>query len=194
MLLRTNITRYGGIFTTAADITALGQSILKSSLLQPQATRAWLKPVTHTSNLLMSVGMPWEIHRMELPLSPATSRTRIVDLYTKNGALGAYASYLVLDPQHNMGYSILIAGSTPSRLSTLAVLADFLAANWIPAFEQAARSQAESNFAGTYVHDAPTVNSSLTITTQNDRPGLGVSNWTRNGLDMLELFGGSVKF
>src|SRR5688572_25599502 len=141
-----NIYRYGGIFSTAADLTRLGQSILNSSILNPSTTRAWLKPTTHTADLHMSVGMPWEIRRALLPLGHGG--TRVVDLYTKNGAFGLYSAMIVLSPDHGLGYVVLIAGSGGDSL--LGYLPDLLAETLLPAAESAARETSAARFAGIY--------------------------------------------
>src|SRR3569833_1962383 len=49
---------FGGMYSTAADLTTLGQSILSSSLLAPAVTRAWLKPRTHTAGRRGAGGGP----------------------------------------------------------------------------------------------------------------------------------------
>lgn len=184
----------GGMFSTAADLTTVGQSILTSSHLAPSLTRQWLKPVAHTADLHMSVGTPWEIYRMQLPLSPTTSAARIVDLYTKNGDLGAYSAVLALSPDHGMGWAIMLASRTPqtsTRNHEMAALADTIADALVPAFEAAAREQAEVDFAGTYVliDGATNVTTTMTIALDGGRPGMGVTSWTRSdGLDLLKNF------
>ncbi|KAI9730919.1 MAG: hypothetical protein M1818_007993 [Claussenomyces sp. TS43310] len=177
----------GGGYSTTADLATIGRSILRSTLLDPALTRKWMKPVTHTSSLQTSVGMPWEIQRMELPLTPSSDTTRIVDLYTKAGNLGAYAGYIVLDPDHDVGFSIFAAGK--SSVPQAAVLADLITATWIPAFESAAREQALRNYVGTYSASDLLLNSSITIGLSNDRPGLGIESWVSNGTDILKSYG-----
>ncbi|KPM42353.1 hypothetical protein AK830_g4180 [Neonectria ditissima] len=136
---------YGGMFSTAADLTTLAQSILRSRILPDHTTRAWLKPLSHTSELQMSVGMPWEIRRLTLPISPKSKQTRVVDLYTKNGMLGAYSSLFVLSPDHDFGFVILLAGES-SGLDMLSLLPSLVTQTMIPAIEEAARRKAKSRF------------------------------------------------
>ncbi|RGP63530.1 beta-lactamaselike 1 [Fusarium sporotrichioides] len=164
---------YGGMFSTIADLTRLGQSILKSSILEPATTRSWLKPITHTADVYMSVGMPWEIRRMNLPLGGGR---RVVDLYTKNGALGLYTAIIVLSPDHEIGYVALIAGS--ERNGLLAYLPELLAETLLPAAEDAARETAASRFAGTFKGPE----SHMTVTMDDT---LVVSNWTRGDVDII---------
>ncbi|KAK7420246.1 hypothetical protein QQX98_002901 [Neonectria punicea] len=174
---------YGGMFSTAADLTTLGQSILRSTILPDNVTRAWLKPLSHTSELQMSVGMPWEIRRMLLPISPASNQTRVVDLYTKNGMLGAYSSLFVLSPDHDFGFVLLLAGES-SGLDLLSVLPGLVTQTMLLALEEAARSKAKSRFAGEY--ESP--HGKLVIGVDDALPGLAVRNWTRGAVDVLQTF------
>ena len=177
---------FGGMYSTAADIASMGRSILNSALLSSNLTRAWMKPVTHTSDLHLSVGMPWEIIRRELPLSSQTNNTRIIDLYTKDGSWGDYGSYFVLDSDHGIGFVILAAGSSP--LPQALNLAGLAADTWVLALEEAAREQAMMNFAGRYISEDPALNSSITIALQDSLPGLGITNWISNNTDFIEAY------
>jgi hypothetical protein len=175
------------MYSTATDLATIGRSILCSTLLEPAMTRKWMKPLTHTSSLHASVGMPWEIQRMELPVTDGCNTTRVVDLYTKSGDIGAYGGYIVLDPDHDIGFSVFSAGL--SSVSQSLVLADLITATWIPAFEAAAREQAQTNYAGTYSAADSQLNSSISIGLSQDRPGLGIESWISNGTDMLKDYG-----
>ncbi|EXK26179.1 hypothetical protein FOMG_17222 [Fusarium oxysporum f. sp. melonis 26406] len=167
---------YGGMFSTAADLTRLGQSILNSSILSPSETRSWMKPITHTADVHMSVGMPWEIRRTYIPLG--RSGARVVDLYTKNGAIGLYTAIFVLSPDHEIGYVALIAGANRSYL--LSYLPDLLAQTLLPAAENAARDTAVKRFAGTFKGPK----SQLTVTMDDT---LVVRNWTRGDVDVIAM-------
>ncbi len=193
--------RFGGMFSTGADLTTLGQAILSSSILPSAVSRQWLKPITHTSDPYMSVGMPWEIHRMEVDLPvPSCSGTvvskpftRLVDLYTKNGELGSYTTQFVLSPDHGLGFALLIAsppsttGASNEKLVELVEISEVVTEALVPAFEAASREQAVQNFAGTYVW---TENSTMALTLAADdgRPGLGVRNWTMGSLNVLQVY------
>ena len=177
----------GGILSTTSDLTALGQSILQSKLLSPAATRAWMKPMTHTSDLQSSVGAPWEISRLQIPVSNATNVSRIVDLYTKSGDIGTYSGLLAVDIDHNIGFSILTAGSNASTQRN--VLESLIATTWVPALEDAAREEALRSLVGTYSSGNASDNSSITLALDDDRPGLGISSWTSSDVDMLAAIG-----
>jgi CubicO group peptidase (beta-lactamase class C family) len=54
----------GGYFSSQADYTKLGQSLLSASLLSPETIRAWMKLDTLTSSAVGAFGKPWEIFRI----------------------------------------------------------------------------------------------------------------------------------
>ncbi|KAK2676807.1 Beta-lactamase-related [Fusarium oxysporum f. sp. vasinfectum] len=143
----------------AADLTRLGQSILNSSILSPSETRSWMKPITHTADVHMSVA-------------------RVVDLYTKNGAIGLYTAIFVLSPDHKIGYVALIAGA--NRAYLLSYLPDLLAQTLLPAAENAARDTAVKRFAGTFKGPK----SQLTVTMDDT---LVIRNWTRGDVDVIAM-------
>ncbi|KAF5577067.1 beta-lactamase-like 1 [Fusarium pseudoanthophilum] len=167
---------YGGMFSTAADLTRLGQSILNSSVLSPSETRSWMKPIAHTADIHMSVGMPWEIRRTYIPLG--RSGTRVVDLYTKNGAIGLYTAIIVLSPEHDIGYVALMAGT--NRAYLLSYLPDLIAEALLPAAETAARDNSVKRFAGTFKGPK----SQLTVAMEDT---LMVRNWTRGGVGVMAM-------
>ncbi|PNP80895.1 hypothetical protein FNYG_05710 [Fusarium nygamai] len=167
---------YGGMFSTAADLTRLGQSILNSSILSPSETRSWMKPIAHTADIHMSVGMPWEIRRTYIPLG--RSGTRVVDLYTKNGAIGLYTAIIVLSPEHEIGYVALMAGT--NRAYLLSYLPDLIAQALLPAAEGAARDNTVKRFVGTFKGPK----SQLTVAMDDT---LMVRNWTRGGVDVMAM-------
>ncbi|KAH7130307.1 beta-lactamase/transpeptidase-like protein, partial [Dendryphion nanum] len=103
----------GSAFSSTSDLSAIGRSILSSSLLHPNTTRAWLKPTSFTSSLIGAVGRPWEIFRASLD----PENNRVVDLYTKGGNIGVYASLLALIPDFNVGFAVQAAslqGANPT--------------------------------------------------------------------------------
>jgi hypothetical protein len=71
-----------------------------------------MKPRGHTSTLTYSVGAPWEISCMTIPVTAGSNRTRVTDLYAKGGGNPPYGAVLALSPEHGIGFSILVAGET----------------------------------------------------------------------------------
>lgn len=172
-------TSAGNMFSSVADISSLGRSILRSDILPPTLTRRWLKPASMSSELVAGVGYPWGVRRIAVPYA---NGKRTVDAYNKAGRIGYYSSLLVLLPDYDVGFSILLAGaSIPGNANFN--LADLVGAQLVPALEAAAREQADAKFAGEY-YSSPALNSSLRLTTQPDRPGLGIEGWVSNGTDM----------
>lgn len=170
----------GGIYSNAADFRTLGLSILHSKLLSPATTRAWMKPRAHSASLTISIGAPWEIYRLALPVSQHSTRTRVSDLYTKGGGNSGYTAIFALSPDHQLGYSVMVAGAGalgdrwPLRAAAGQVL--------VAAAEDAAWENAEANFAGTFSDEA---GSNLTLTVDKDLPGLGLKTLFIDGLDLL---------
>ena len=176
----------GNAYQSIGDLARLGQSILASSLLPESTTRSWLKPATHSNTLYGSVGKAWEIVRIGLPLSTGTTATRVVDLYSKAGGIGAYGGLLMLSPDHDIGFAILAAGPSPGFPGQVPVLTELALDTWMPAAEAAAREEARSKFAGKY--GGPN-NSSVTLALDPARPGLVIQSWFLNGLDLLQILG-----
>ncbi|KAK4040945.1 beta-lactamase/transpeptidase-like protein [Parachaetomium inaequale] len=117
-----------GYYSSPNDLTKLGRSILRSALLPRATTRHWLKPVTHTTRAAFSLGRPWEIFRLAVPVSTSpslSSTTRVVDTYTKRGNIGGYQTLLALSPDHG----------------TYSSLKEKLDGVWLAAAEQAGREE-----------------------------------------------------
>lgn len=183
----------GGLFSTINDLAKLGVGILNSTLLKPEDTRKWMKPITHTASLSYSVGAPWEIIRYVHP-----STKKVTDLYTKLGDAGYRGGCIILIPDYNAGFNILAASTNETLRSsaTLAIL-DKVAAAIIPAFEAQAAAEAARKIVGTYFSTDPSLNSSVTIslnesTVEGTSSGLSVSSWISNSTDVLatDLFDG----
>ncbi|KAF4637989.1 hypothetical protein G7Y89_g82 [Cudoniella acicularis] len=179
-------TAVGGSWSSPADLTKIGRSILSSSLLKLSLTRRWMKPRIFVSDPSTAVGAPWEIHRLQLPSS--LENGRIVDLYCKAGDFAGYSSVMILAPDWNVGVTLLAAGETTTF--NLALLGGVVSDVFLPSIEAAAREEADAIFAGTYAYssnnsDTSTLNSSITLTTSSSSPGLIISSWISNGTNFL---------
>ena len=167
------------MYSSLKDMITFGKSILSSTLLSTAQTRRWLKPRTHTSSLLLSVGAPWEIVR-----APTLNSRLVTDLYTKGGNYGLYGSLLVLSPDYGFGFVLLGAadeGVDPH------VFADVVADILLPALEKAAREQAQTAFAGSYQSSDIALNSSIIISANGDALGMSIDSFISNGTDFLQL-------
>ncbi|KFA68352.1 hypothetical protein S40285_02513 [Stachybotrys chlorohalonatus IBT 40285] len=175
----------GGLYGHAADLRKVGLSILNSELLSPATISQWMRPLSGTGSLAELVGAPWEISRLMIPVSPGSNRTRISDLYTKAGGNGDYTAIFALSPDHGIGFSILVAGSTatPARWP----IRDAVGTTFIPAFEAAAFENAVQNVAGTFVGEQPGTN--LTLTVDDDKPGVGLESYYLDGVESSGLLG-----
>ncbi|KAH8732061.1 beta-lactamase/transpeptidase-like protein [Phaeosphaeriaceae sp. PMI808] len=175
----------GNMYSSASDLSTFGRAILSSKLIKPALTRRWLNPTTFSADLLASIGAPWGIRRIQLAKDTQPHRT--LSVFTKAGTFRKYTSFITLLRDFNLGFTIMMAG-TPAINNFLG--ADLLGASLIPAYDAVARDEADKLFSGTYValKNGTTGNaSSLTISADAKKPGLGIGLWTNNGMDMLEL-------
>ena len=63
---------------------------------------------------------------------------RNTDLYTKSGDIGAYSAYLILSPDHGVGFTVLVnSASTIGATAVARRLADALVSEVSPAVEEA---------------------------------------------------------
>lgn len=190
----------GGYFSTLADLTTLGRSILSSTILPPRTTRQWLKPLTHTSGLTFSLGSPWEILREAVPVVPDShlvdkrtddkpaEKTRIVDIFTKQGGGGPYTSIVAISPDHEIGLSLITAGTV--TIDTFIALRQLFVDVWVPAAEQAARDQADAGFVGVYELEAAgdgEGENRAEIALLENEPAICLTELVSNGTDMLEV-------
>ncbi|KAF2679526.1 beta-lactamase/transpeptidase-like protein, partial [Lentithecium fluviatile CBS 122367] len=167
----------GGLYASTNDLTRIGRSILNSTLLDGNITRAWLKPTSYTSSIYGNVGRPWEIFRAA-DIGPSK---RLVDLYTKGGDLGPYHTNLALVPDYGIGFALAVGG-----VGSHIWLDNLIVGVLFPALEAAAREQADVAYAGTYTATNG-LNSTLVLETDSTLPGLGISRWISNGTDMLSV-------
>ncbi|KAI8945587.1 beta-lactamase/transpeptidase-like protein [Xylaria longipes] len=167
----------GGMYSNTKDLLSFGVGILQNLILDPVATREWMKPVTSTSSPGLQLGGPWEILRSDT----VTKDGRLIEYYTKSGNLGSYNNVICLIPDYDLVITILSGGGESSSDMIDYFLTGIVTAI-LPGIEDASKTQAESSFGGTY-SDAAT-NSGLTLSL-DDGPGLSVTNWTVRGVDII---------
>jgi hypothetical protein len=176
------------MYASATDLSSLGRAILSSKLIRPATTRRWLNPVTFASDFLASVGAPWGVRRIQLEKDKQPHRT--LSVFTKAGTFRQYTAFITLLRDFNLGFTIMMAGQ-PALTNFYG--ADLLGAALIPAYVIASREEADALYSGTYMSRAggglnnTAVNSSLTITTTSDKPGLGIGPWISNGTNMVDM-------
>jgi hypothetical protein len=178
----TDVTTSGGsMYASANDLSALGRAILSSQLIPPAITRRWLQPATFSADPAASVGAPWGIRRIQLDQKLQPFRS--LSVFTKAGTFRRYSAFISLIREFNIGFTILLSGR--GKLSNFEI-ADIMGSALIPAYDAAARNEADLLFGGTYVSGTG-LNSSITIATNPRKPGLGVVSWTSNGTDMIDF-------
>jgi hypothetical protein len=176
------------MYASASDLSTFGRAILSSRLIKPSLTRRWLNPVTFSADFLASIGTPWGIRRIQL--AKETQPHRTISVYTKAGTFRKYTAFITLLKEFNLGFTIMMAG-TPALNNFLG--ADLLGASLIPAYDAVARDEADKKYSGLYVARPSFINgttgnsSSLTISTDSSKPGLGVGPWTSNGINMVDM-------
>ncbi|KAF4455690.1 hypothetical protein FALBO_15571 [Fusarium albosuccineum] len=145
------------------DLARAGHSILSSSLLSPAITRRWLHPNMDTSNLRNGVGKPWEVYRAGSAIKP------ILDVMTKSGTIGQYASYFGLTPDFNAGFAIVAHDSAvKDRKLDLNVHADIVSES-LGYFQVFAAKELAFRYAGTY---EGAKGSEAVLNTTDNGPGL----------------------
>ncbi|RYP80035.1 hypothetical protein DL770_006394 [Monosporascus sp. CRB-9-2] len=154
-----------------------------NTLISGATTRRWLKPTVPTSDFKAGIGAPWGSRRIQIGTGPNSNR--IVDSYAKAGSINVYQSLFLLIPDYEIGITTLLAGGWPGNANW--DMADVIGPVLLPAIEQAAREQAGAMYGGTYVSTDEELNSTVTFTTEDNRPGLGVQNWISNGTDMFSV-------
>lgn len=177
----------GSMYSSPNDLSTIGRAILSSKLIKPSLTRRWLNPVTFSADFAASIAAPWGIRRIQLAKDVQPHRT--LSVFTKAGTFRHYTAFLTLLRDFNIGFSIMIAGK-PGLNNFQG--ADLIGAALIPAYDAVTRAEADALYSGMYVGINPgtgkfTTRNMITITTDPDKPGLGVGPWMNNGTDMVEL-------
>jgi hypothetical protein len=165
------------MYSSSGDITRFGRAILKSTIIPKAMTNRFLKPVSFTSDPNAGMGIAWGIRKIQVGNHPY----RWTYGYQKAGRIGDYASLMILLPDYDIGFTVLMAGDIPANFNF--DCADYMGVALLPIFEAAAKAESNSIYAGRYVGSDPAANTSMVIVT-DDRPGLGVASWYNNGTDM----------
>lgn len=164
------------MYASSSDIARIGRSIINYEILSGPQTRRWMKPTSMDTDPRAAIGAPWGIRSIYLNNSFAETY-RVVDTYDKGGAISVWVSFMVIVPDYDVGFILLIAGNNINDLEM-----QFLDA-WgtiiIPALEATAKDQAGTQYAGTYSVAAPSGNSSDAIlrprTPAGPPPGVSVA-------------------
>lgn len=175
----------GNMYSSPNDLSTIGRAILSSKLIRPSLTRRWLNPVSFASEYAAAIGAPWGIRRIQLAKSTQPHRT--LSVFTKAGTFRRYTAFLTLLRDFNLGFTIMVAGKPDAVLNNF-LTADLLGSMLIPAYDAVARDEADKLYSGTYIAQSTQgqEDSWLTISTDANKPGLGISNWTSSGANMID--------
>ncbi|TVY39709.1 Beta-lactamase-like protein [Lachnellula occidentalis] len=150
----------GNMYSSSSDIARIGRSIMNYEMLSGPQTRRWMKPDSFDTDPRAGIGAPWGVRRISLDTSFAQTY-RYVDTYDKGGSISVWASFMVLIPDYDVGFILLIAGNNINDLEMqfLDAWGDII----VPALEATAKDQAGTNYAGDYSVAASSGNSSDAI-------------------------------
>ncbi|KAF2962875.1 hypothetical protein GQX73_g10698 [Xylaria multiplex] len=182
----------GGIFTTTNDVAKLGISMLNSTLLSADHTRKWMKPNSFTASFDFALGMGWEIYRYTDKVTG-----HVTELYTKLGDAGNYASYLVVVPDYDFGFSVIVTSgiaTAAERSGAAHLLADLISEAILPALRDQAAKETKRNYEGTYISVGQNT-SALTLTynqTAGSGFGLTITSLVNDGKNLLRFFQGTL--
>lgn len=150
--------------------------MLSSRQVSPAVTRRWLHSHGDTSNLRNGVGRPWEVYR-----AGGSAISPIIDVSTKSGALGPYASYFGLAPDFDVGFAILAHDkAVPERGLDLNVYVDVVSGA-LASLQGLAAKQTAARYAGRY---GAGNGSTLVVGTSKSGPGLEVTTLEVGGVDV----------
>ncbi|KAJ3579171.1 hypothetical protein NPX13_g1398 [Xylaria arbuscula] len=177
----------GGIFTTTNDIAKLGVSMLNSTLLSADKTRKWMKPTAFTASFDFALGMGWEIYRYTDKVTG-----HVTELYTKLGDAGNYASYLVVVPDYDFGFSVIVTSgiaTAAERSAAAHLLADLISETILPALRDQAAVETKRNYEGTYTSIGHNTSSLTLVYNETAGAGFGltITSLVNEGHDLLSL-------
>ena len=99
---------------------------------------------------------------------------------------GQYHAFFGLLPDYNFGFTLLSAADLDDLGSVIVNGIPNIVGNlMLPALDDVAKKQAICDFAGHYTSN--TGNSSMKIAVSDARPGLEVTQWISNSVDLLEV-------
>jgi hypothetical protein len=109
---------------------------------------------------------------------------RITEIYTKQGSIPGYGSFIAVIPEYNIGITINVAGEA-AFLATRYLL-DLVVQNIVPKLETLTRAQAEVKYAGEYGDGSGS--DSRMVVVVDDGPGLRIAEWTSNNVSMIQTW------
>lgn len=166
----------GGIYSSSKDLSKYLRFILSKYNGLTHALN-WFNPASPSRGLHSFYGTPWEIYHTDRVLEDSRRTVRFI---TKGGGLPGYTSIIILAPEYDLGFTILVAGNRNLLLKLQNIVTSF-----IQSAEQLAVRQLYDRYAGTYVSPSRSLNSSVTLVA--DHRGLVVTRFISNSSDMLKF-------
>lgn len=165
----------GGIYSSSKDLSKYLRFVLSKYNGLTHALN-WFNPVSSSRGPYSFYGIPWEIYHTDRVLEGSRRTVRFI---TKGGGLPGYTSVIIVAPEYDLGFTILLAGNHEllSKLQNIVT-------SFIRTAENSAVRQLQERYAGTYTSPDPTLNSSVTLVA--DHRGLVVTQLISNSSDMLK--------
>jgi hypothetical protein len=165
----------GGIYSSTNDLSKYLRYVLNHYNAIATGVN-WINPVSPSGGLRNFYGMPWEIFHTDLVLKGSR---RTVRLITKSGGLPGYTSVIIMIPEYDLAFTVLVAGKPILDKLFMAV-----GETLIRAAEEVAIRQLQERYVGTYTSSNQTLNSTMTLVA--DERGLVVERFVSNGTDVLK--------
>jgi len=166
----------GGIYTSSKELSKFLRYILTHYNAITHAVN-WMHPVSPSRDMHSFYGLPWEIFQTDRVL---TNSRRTVRFVTKSGGLPGYSSLIVLVPQYDLAFTLLLAGPPDFFHS----LMETTTVNMVRAAEELTVSELVDRYAGRFVAADPNLNSSIVLVA--DHRGLVVEQFISNSTDVLQ--------
>lgn len=165
----------GGIYASSTDLSKYLRYTLSKFNGLTHALN-WFNPVSSTRGVNTFYGLPWEIYHTDRVLQDSR---RMVRFITKGGGLPGYSSNIILAPEYDLGFTILVAGNAEMLRKIRNIVTTF-----VRSAEDHAIQQLKNRYKGTYVSPDSKLNSSVRLVA--DERGLVITEFISNSTDVLK--------
>lgn len=166
----------GGIYASSNDLSKYLRYTLGKFNGLTHALN-WFNPVSSTRGVNSFYGIPWEIYHTDRILQDSRRTVRFI---TKGGGLPGYSSVIILAPEYDLGFTILVAGHKDLLSQLRNIVTKF-----IRVAEHRAVQQLKERYAGTFRSSDPKLNSSVKLIA--DDRGLIITEFISNSSDILDV-------
>lgn len=165
----------GGIYASSTDLSKYLRYTLRKFNSLTHALN-WFNPVSQTRGVNSFYGLPWEIYHTDRVLRGSR---RMVRFITKGGGLPGYSSNIILAPEYDLGFTILVAGNAKMLQEVRNIVTTF-----VRSAEDHAIQQLKNRYKGTYVSPDSKLNSSVSLVA--DKRGLVITKFISNSTNVLK--------